>query len=95
MADAEKTVVLPAGVADIQAQLEIALTQIRTLNKKIYDLESRVSGGPNAGGDFAAKLQTLAEHVIVLEKEMARMKSGGPSTDVPPGGAERRPPMPL
>jgi len=96
----DATMVLPAGVAELQAQLEIALTQIRTLNKKIFDLESAVSAlvrsGPASGTasgltpDVASKLQTIAEHVIVLEKEVARLKS---VPDVP--GPERRPPMPL
>ncbi len=36
----EKTVVMPAGMAELQGQIEIAITQIRTLNKKVNSLEA-------------------------------------------------------
>ncbi len=107
--DAEKTIVLPPGTGEVQGQLEIALTQIRTLNKKIYDLETTVStlvrsagaaGGTLAGAspDVSAKLQTLAEHVILLEKDVAKLKTNGPTAapaEAPAANTERRPPMPL
>ena len=89
--DPEKTVVMPSGLGEVQGQLEIAFSQIKTLNKKVAQLESELetvsktaaaklekndlSQAPTDPADFTQKLLKLAEHVIVLEKEVARMKS--------------------
>lgn len=93
----EKTVVMPSGMGEIQGQMEIAFSQIKNLNKKIYEMEALVESlarqnaskldvneikePPTNAAEFAQKLLKLAEHVIVLEKEMARLKS---SSDVKP-----------
>lgn len=117
--DMEKTVVMPAGVAEIQGQLEIAFSQIKHLNKKVYELETMLNAvSPNTSSpqqntllemptnanDFAQKLLKLAEHVIVLEKNMSRViaKTGTQDTALPhsepttPAAAGAKPPiMPL
>ncbi len=98
----ERTVVMPAGMGEVQGQLEIAFTQIKTLNKKIAQLESELETlsrnaatkletnelkeVPMNPADFTQKLLKLAEHVIVLEKEVARMKTGSKSPGNGNGG---------
>lgn len=86
----ERTVVMPRGVAEIQGQMEIAFSQIKSLNKKFNELESLLESlarqnasrlepnelkePPLNPADFTQKLLKLAEHVIMLEKEMSRLK---------------------
>ncbi len=89
----DKTMVIAPGEAAIQGQLDIVITQIKNLNKKVSDLEDSFENTSNATkkaeagelkemprdmGDFAQKLLKLAEHVIILEKEMARLKGKEP-----------------
>lgn len=115
--DAEKTVVMPAGMGEMQGQMEIAFSQIKNLNRKVYQLEtelesvSRIAAtkldvnelkeAPMNPGDFTQKLLKLAEHVIVLEKEVARLKAGKPAVkaeaSIPPTASTPKPlpPMPL
>jgi len=113
--DQEKTVVIPPQFADIQAQIEIAITQIRNMNKKIDDIEQSVDllqkhgsiqlesdpliQGPTKPEEFQKKLLKLAEHVIVLEKEVNRLKgtSGGAlsASLQTPIKKSSKPPMPL
>jgi hypothetical protein len=87
---ADKTIILPPGVSELQAQLEIALSQIKNLNKKVYELESSVEivqkhadvklnpdelkEPPMNAGEFTQKLLKVVEHVLVLEKEVAKLK---------------------
>ena len=40
---AEKTVVMPPGVAEMQSEMEIALTQLRLLNKRVANLEQELA----------------------------------------------------
>ena len=114
--DSEKTVVIPPHFAEIQAQIEIAITQIRNLNNKINDIEQSVDllqkhssvqlesdplkQGPANPEDFQKKLLKLAEHVIVLEKEVNRLKgnAGGAARSAgsqAPFKKSSKPPMPL
>lgn len=51
---AEKTVVMPPGLAEMQSEMEIALTQLRLLNKRVANLEQELArlrgssgGSPN------------------------------------------------
>ena len=113
--DADKTVVLPAGVSDLQAQVDIALSQLRSLSRKVGELEenletvsrhaaARLDTGemnepPKNAEDFARKLLILAEHVLVLEKEMVRLRGQRAGAAPAPGSApqpQQKPPiMPL
>jgi len=92
MANADKTVVIPPAINDLQAQIEIAFSQIKNLNIKTNDIEqlmdlmarqkevqlepNQLKELPMDPADFTKKLLKLAEHVIVLEKEMARLRAG-------------------
>jgi hypothetical protein len=105
--DMEKTIVMPAGMAEIQGQLEIAFSQIKHLNKKVYELEKAL---PSAGSttsatstadtpsnvpELAQKLLKLAEHVIVLEKNLNKLMANK-SPLVPSETPQVKPPiMPL
>ncbi len=106
----EQTMMMPPGVADLQAQFEIAITQIKHLNRKVNELEQHIEileqhsnvkletnelkNPPMDPTEFTNKLMKLVEHVLVLEKEMARLKGSGnapaqpkaasPSTHQPP-----------
>lgn len=87
----DKTVVMNVQDTEIQIQLDIIVSQLKNLNQKIGELEDRVENMPDATNtphdiamlkeppvnpeDFTRKLLKLAEHVIVLEKEVARMKT--------------------
>jgi len=87
----DKTVVIPPHMADLQAQIEIAFSQIKHLSVKTNDMEqhmdlleqhkgvqletNELKEPPMNPADFVQKLLKLAEHVIVLEKEMARLKA--------------------
>jgi len=113
--DLEKTVMIPPQFAEIQAQIEIALTQIRNMNKKIDDIEQSVDllqkhgsiqlesdpliQGPTKPEEFQKKLLKLAEHVIVLEKEVNRLKGASGSALSAnlqtPVKKSSKPPMPL
>jgi hypothetical protein len=89
---------MAAGMGEIQGQMEIAFSQIKNLNKKVAQLEAELESvarhttanlDPNQlkeppinAADFAQKLLKLAEHVIALEKEMARIKAS--STQIKP-----------
>lgn len=108
--NAEKTVVIPPAFVEIQGQIEIAISQIRNLGRKMSELEQQIdqiqrhqsvrlegnelTEGPANPKDFAQKLLKLAEHVIVLEKEVARLKGGAAprATETP---RQPNPPMPL
>jgi hypothetical protein len=105
--DMESTVVMPPGMAEIQGQLEIAFSQIKHLNKKVFDLENSLASGSAAsaaGGteevpgnvsELAQKLLKLAEHVIVLEKNVNKLMANKPSM-VPTDVTQPKPPiMPL
>lgn len=105
--DMEKTIVMPAGMAEIQGQLEIAFSQIKHLNKKVFDLEkalasgnpapvSAPSGEPSSNvPELAQKLLKLAEHVIVLEKNLNKLMANK-SSMVPTETTQIKPPiMPL
>jgi hypothetical protein len=103
----DKTTIMPSGMGEVQGQLEIAFSQIKTLNKKILQIESEldsvarsVTGRldrnelqevPMNPSDFTQKLLKLAEHVIVLEKEVERLKGSngqdGPPTESEPAGS--------
>jgi hypothetical protein len=115
----DKTMVMPEGMGEVQGQLEIAFSQIKTLSKKVSQMESELDSvarniigkldrnelkePPMNPADFTQKLLKLAEHVIVLEKEVARLKNGGKKdlaeeegTPTPPSSAGPKPPvMPL
>ena len=89
----DKTIIMPAGMGEVQGQLEIAFSQIKMLNKKVSQMESELDSVarnvtsklernelkelPMNPADFTQKLLKLAEHVIVLEKEVERMKTNG------------------
>lgn len=49
---AEKTVVMPPGLAEMQSEMEIALTQLRILNKRVANLEQELARlrGSSSGG---------------------------------------------
>ncbi|MCB4755781.1 MAG: hypothetical protein LHV69_01885 [Elusimicrobia bacterium] len=103
----DKTVVISPGEAEIQAQLDIIVTQIKSLNKKVSDLEDKIDGveqkspakaeahelkdAPKDASDLAKKLLKLAEHVIVLEKEMARLQGRGGSAPAKETSADSSP----
>ncbi len=88
---ADLTMVMAPGVSDLQAQFEIAITQIKQLNKKVYELEKQVDTfatrseaklephelkePPMDAGDFTKKLLKVVEHVIILEKEVNLLKA--------------------
>lgn len=107
----DRTVVMPQGLAEVQGQLEIAFSQIKMLNKRIHTLETELESvsrqsvtrlepnqlkeAPMNPADFTQKLLKLAEHVIVLEKEVARMKSGAPEAGHAAAGATKPPIMPI
>lgn len=96
----DRTVIMPPGVADLQAQFEIAITQIKQLNKKVFELERQIETlgsrsqaqlepnelkePPMDAGDFTKKLLKVVEHVIVLEKEVARLRENPASTSAKP-----------
>ncbi|MCG3203375.1 MAG: hypothetical protein KCHDKBKB_00031 [Elusimicrobia bacterium] len=93
--DMEKTVVMAPGTAEIQGQIEIVFSQIKTLNRKVAQMESEMESlartasakletnelkeAPMNPAEFTQKLLKLAEHVIVLEKEVSRLKGVGGS----------------
>ncbi len=106
--DTDKTVVMASGVGEVQGQLEIAFSQIKSMNKKISQLESdletlsrnaatklepnELKEAPMNPADFTAKLLKLAEHVIVLEKEVSRLKSTAkPNGNSQPAGGAAAP----
>lgn len=118
----EQTVVMPSGVGEIQGQIEIAFSQIKTLSKKVAQMESELESVarnssarlernelkeiPMNPADFTQKLLKLAEHVIVLEKEVERLKGAkdsdsstpeaAPAPGIPPVPSAPKPPvMPL
>jgi hypothetical protein len=109
--NADKTVVMPAGMSDVQAQLEIIFSQIKTMNKKLYEIESGLqsvskqtatsldanhdSEPPMNPSDFTQKLLKLAEHVIVLEKEVTRLKAGAKPAAKPEAEQPKPPIMPI
>ena len=115
---AERTVVMTPGVAEIQGQLEIAFSQLKTMNRKLQTLETEMESlsrkaalrlepnelrePPTNPADFSQKLLKLAEHVIILEKEVARMRGTGSapasapaSTPSAPSGQTKPPIMPI
>ncbi|MFN0116810.1 MAG: hypothetical protein ACKVQC_00765 [Elusimicrobiota bacterium] len=63
----DKTIVMPPGMGEIHSQIEIAFNQIKSLNKRLAAVEEDIE-------DRNQKQIKLAEHVIVLEKEMAQAK---------------------
>ena len=87
MMEAEKTVVMPAGMGEIQGQLEIAFSQIKNLNRKMVEMEALLDSlarqnanklelnelkePPMNPADFTQKLLKLAEHVIIIDQENA------------------------
>jgi len=113
--------VTPKDIADVQGQIEVAISQLKFLNQKVSEIEgqmdtlerhasvrlesSELKEPPANAGDFSVKLLKLAEHVIVLEKEVTRLKlaeknSGEPPLSSPSGESENpvkpKPPvMPL
>jgi hypothetical protein len=105
----DQTMVMPPGVADLQAQFEIAISQIKQLNKKVFELERQletlstradVSLEPNElkeppadPADYTKKLLKVVEHVIVLEKEMAKLRSEKEPSG--PAAGHKPPIMPL
>jgi hypothetical protein len=89
----DKTVVIQPQEADMQMQLDIIVSQLKNLNRKVSELEEKVenpAGGtpsvdenllkepPANAEDYSKKLLTLAEHVIMLEKEVTRLKGSKP-----------------
>jgi hypothetical protein len=58
---AEKTVVMPPGVAEVQGQLEIAFSQIKLLNKKVYELEMTLSDMPSNTAPVSDDFSRLKE----------------------------------
>jgi len=92
----EKTVVIPPIINDLQSQIEIAYSQIKNLNHKMSDLDQQVEllerhqnvkletnelkEPPTDPADFTQKLLKLAEHVIMLEKEVSRLRSASKSS---------------
>jgi hypothetical protein len=106
-ASADETIIMPPGVADLQAQFEIAINQIKQLNKKVFELERQIETlgsrsesklevnelrePPMDANDFTKKLLKVVEHVIVLEKEVARLRQ--PSEEANP--TAKPPIMPL
>ncbi len=109
--DMDKTIVMPAGMAEIQGQLEIAFSQIKHLNKKVFELEKAIPVGGVTNGesassigneqpgnisDLAQKLLKLAEHVILLEKNVNKLMHANKSSLVPSETPQVKPPiMPL
>lgn len=105
----ERTMVMPAGVSEVQAQIEIAITQLRTLNKKVNAhevqlemLSKNLTTGTGPGKtptdltDIQTKIQKLAEHVLALEKDLTLLKQGKVGSSTPPSPPQGRPPvMPL
>ena len=87
---ADETVVIPPAMQDLQTQIDIMAAQIKQLNKKIISMDQSLEGAlkhapananlppmmemPTNPQDFTQKLMKLAEHVIVLEKDMAKLK---------------------
>ncbi len=91
----EETMIMAPGVSDLQAQFEIAITQIKQLNKKVYELERQIETisshaavklepnelkePPMDAADFSKKLLKVVEHVIMLEKEVVKLRDKEPS----------------
>lgn len=87
----DKTVVLPPYVSELQAQIEIAVSQVKHMNKKIYEVEQQIEKlqmqrsaqlddnelkePPMDPADFTKKLLKVVEHVIVLEKEVSQLRN--------------------
>lgn len=109
----ERTVVLPPGVAELQAQMEIAFSQIKNLNKQVHGLEAEIESlmrqqntkleshplkePPMNAEEFSKKLIAVAEHVVALEKEMARLKDelkGSRLAPTPPASEKTSSPHP-
>jgi hypothetical protein len=98
--DQEKTVVMQAAETEMQLQLDIIVSQLKNINQKVGELEERLENVPDLTNtpqdiavlkeppvnpeDYTKKLLKLAEHVIVLEKEVARLKSGAAKPPVMP-----------
>lgn len=88
--DPDKTVVMPPFVSDLQAAMEIAIGQVKQLNRKVSDLEEEIERlkknrqtdlqpnelkePPMDAADFTKKLLKVVEHVIVLEKEVSNLR---------------------
>lgn len=87
----DKTMVITQAEADLQAQIDIVIAQLKNLNKKMGDMEDKIDAmekhaevriepnelkdPPANAADYMQKLLKLAEHVIVLEKEVGRLRS--------------------
>jgi len=83
---------MPTISGEVEGQVEIVFSQIKTLSRKVAQLESEMETVsrtasakleanelkevPMNPADFTQKLLKLAEHVIVLEKDVARLKAG-------------------
>ena len=94
--------------AELQSQIDIAITHIKNLNSKVMEMDqhmelierhhqvqlepSQLKEMPMDPADFTQKLLKLAEHVIVLEKEVARLK--GNSQNAPATAPKAPPPAP-
>ncbi len=86
----DQRIPLPSISGEMQGQIEIVFSQIKTLSKKVAQLESEMETVsrtasakletnelkevPMNPADFTQKLLKLAEHVIILEKDVARLK---------------------
>lgn len=102
----DKTVVMQASETETQIQLDIIVSQLKNLNRKVSEMEEKLENVPEITNtteeiaalkelpvnaeDFAKKLLKLAEHVIFLEKEVARLKQASPAAT-----AAKPPIMPL
>jgi hypothetical protein len=94
VADPDKTVVMQTTETETQMQLDIIVSQLKNLNRKVSELEDKLENIPDMTNisqetatlkeapanieDYTKKLLKLAEHVIILEKEVARLKGKPP-----------------
>jgi hypothetical protein len=92
----DRTIVMPSGMADLHAQMELIFTQVKQLNKRSAEFETSLEDltrkllekyEPNTlkepvadQKDLMQKLLKIAEHVIALEKDVAKLKAATPTS---------------
>ncbi len=93
--DQDKTEILSREEAEVRSGLDLALTQVSSLARKMGDVEDKIKTlekamdnriepnelkeMPATPADFATKLLKLAEHVIILEREVASLRKKKPA----------------
>jgi len=103
--DREKTVVISPEESEVRAGLDLALTSVSSLSRKMGDLEEKMKALervmefklepnelkelPSNPAEFGTKLLKLAEHVIILEREVAFFKKK--KTSAPTGNSPDTP----